>query len=230
MKRFFFILLTGALFSLHVNAQELKRTQPDISDYIPLLNAAGYEVFTFDLSSLKDDTYNIEFVIREYVDGVLVSGSPENDFRYFTRNRRMLSDFPEEVQKEIISDGHVYDLDKGILSLGKKLSIGFTPSVDSLKSVSIRLENMAELRQLLPLKPLTVSPFEGQYSYGSRPFKVGAIELGEFTPLVLVGSYWYDEEAQVVRFCGEDEIAADLSTKMLSKIPHYYLLGITVTK
>ena len=230
MKRFFFILLTGAIFSLHVNAQELKRTQPDISDYIPLLNAAGYEVFTFDLSSLKDDTYNIEFVIREYVDGVLVSGSPENDFRYYTRNRRMLSDFPEEVQKEIISDGHVYDLDKGILSLGKKLSIGFTPSADSLKNVSILLENMAELRRALPMKPLTVSPFEGQYSYGSRPFSVGAIELGEFTPLVMFGSYWYDEEAQVVRFCGEDEIAADFSTKMLSKIPHYYVLGITVTK
>lgn len=230
MKRFFFILLTGVLFSLHVNAQELKRTQPDISDYIPLLNAAGYEVFTFDLSSLKDDTYNIEFVIREYVDGVLVTGSPESELRYFTRNRRMLSDFPEEVQKEIIADGHVYDLDKGILSLGKKLSIGFTPSADSLKNVSILLENMAELRRALPLKPLTVSPFEGQYSYGSRPFKIGAIELGEFTPLVMYGSYWYDEEAQVVRFCGEDEIAADLSTKMLSKIPHYYLLGITVTK
>ena len=229
MKRFFFILLIGAIFSLHVNAQELKRTQPDISDYIPLLNAAGYEVFTFDLSSLKDDTYNIEFVTREYVDGELVS-NPENDFRYFTRNRRMLSDFPEEVQKEIISDGHVYDLEKGILALGEKLSIGFTPSADSLKYVSIMLENMAELRRVLPLKPLTVSPFEGQYSYGSRPFEVGAIVLGEFTPLVMFGSYWYDDESQVIRFCGEDEIAADYSTKMLSKIPHYYVLGITVTK
>lgn len=229
MKRFVSLFLTGAIFSLHVNAQELKRTQPDISDYIPLLNAAGYEVFTFDLSSLKDATYSIEFVTREYVDGELVTNS-ENDLRYFTRNRRMLSDFPEEVRKEIISDGHVYDLDKGILSLGEKLSIGFTPSADSLKSVSIRLENMAELRQLLPLKPLTVSPFEGQYTYGYRSFEVGAIELGAFTPLVLVGSYWYDDESQVVRFCGEDEIAADYSTKMLSKIPHYYVLGITVTK
>jgi hypothetical protein len=230
MKRFIFLILTGTILGLHVHAQELKRTQPDFSDYIPLLNAAGYEVFTFDLSSLKDDTYNIEFVIREYADGVLVSGSPENDFRYFTRNRRMLSDFPEEVQKEIISEGHVYDLEKGILALGEKLSIGFTPSADSLKNVSILLENMAELRRALPLKPLTVSPFEGQYSYGTRPFEVGAIELGEFTPLVMFGSYWYDDEAQVVRFCGEDEIAADLSTKMLSKIPHYYVLGITVTK
>jgi hypothetical protein len=230
MKRFIFLILTGTILGLHVHAQELKRTQPDFSDYIPLLNAAGYEVFTFDLSSLKDDTYNIEFVIREYADGVLVSGSPENDFRYFTRNRRMLSDFPEEVQKEIISEGHVYDLEKGILALGEKLSIGFTPSADSLKNVSILLENMAELRRALPLKPLTVSPFEGQYSYGTRPFEVGAIELGEFTPLVMFGSYWYDDEAQVVRFCGEDEIAADLSTTMLSKIPHYYVLGITVTK
>ena len=193
MKRFVSLLLTGAIFSLHVNAQELKRTQPDISDYIPLLNAAGYEVFTFDLSSLKDATYSIEFVTREYVDGELVTNS-ENDLRYFTRNRRMLSDFPEEVRKEIISDGHVYDLDKGILSLGEKLSIGFTPSADSLKSVSIRLENMAELRSSVRsaaagrLPGVPGSPFLWRGRNCRRLFDENAIQD---SPLLCVGNNCY---------------------------------------
>ena len=131
MKRFVSLLLTGAIFSLHVNAQELKRTQPDISDYIPLLNAAGYEVFTFDLSSLKDATYSIEFVTREYVDGELVTNS-ENDLRYFTRNRRMLSDFPEEVRKEIGL------FEKCVHQAGKYGGASSTPSFEATDGFSVR--------------------------------------------------------------------------------------------
>lgn len=231
MRHFIFIILAGTIFSLAVNAQELKRTEPDLSDYIPLLNAAGYEVFTFDLSSLKDETYNIEFIIREYSKGALVKDPSEDGPRFYINNRRMLSDFPEETQKEILSSkGPFYDLDKGILTLAEKLSIGFTPSADSLKRVTITLENMAALGQLLSLKPLTVPQYEGKYLYEYRPFKVGALQLGDFTPLVLVGSFWYDEEAQLVRFCGENELAADLSSEMLSLIPHYYVIGMRVTK
>ena len=72
MKHFIFVLLTGIIFCFQANAQEVKRTEPDISDYIPLLNAAGYDVYTFDISSLKDETYNIELIVREYVDGAMV--------------------------------------------------------------------------------------------------------------------------------------------------------------
>ena len=40
-------------------AQDIKSIEPEMSDYIALLNAAGYEVFNFDISSLKDDTYSL---------------------------------------------------------------------------------------------------------------------------------------------------------------------------
>lgn len=224
-------MLTGALLCFHANAQELKRTEPDLSDYIPLLNAAGYEVFTFDISSMNEETYNIEFIIREYAGGTLVE-DPSNDElpRFFLRNRRMLSDFPEEYWNEIIAQGPIYDLDKGILTLGEKITIGFSPLADSLKTVTMMVENIGALKKPLALKSQTVSPGKEEYMYDYFPFKVDKIQLGEFIPLVMLGSYWFDEEAGYFRFCGEDELEADLSSKILSKVPHYYVFGMSVTK
>lgn len=50
MRHFFFILLTAAVFGLGLNAQELKRTEADISDYIPLLNAPLFDSLIFNRS------------------------------------------------------------------------------------------------------------------------------------------------------------------------------------
>ena len=231
MRHFIFIILTGIIFSFSANAQEVKRTEPDISDYIPLLNAAGYDVYTFDISSLKDETYNIELIVREYVDGAMVEDQAQREgLRFTLRNRRMLSDFPEEYWNEIIEQGPIYDLDKGILTLSEKISVGFAPSVDSLRTASILVENIGALRKLLSLKSQPVPSGGREYMYDCRPFKVGEIQLGEFTPLVLFGSYWYDDEEDLYRFCGEDELEPDLSSKMVASIPHYYILGMCVTK
>ena len=57
-------------------AQDIKSMEPEMSDYIALLNAAGYEVFNFDISSLKYDTYSIQFIIQEFVDGKMISDTP----------------------------------------------------------------------------------------------------------------------------------------------------------
>ena len=231
MKHSIFVILSGIIFSFSVHAQEVKRTEPDLSDYIPLLNAAGYEVFTFDISSLRDETYNIELIVQEYVNGSLVENAPTvGPLRFFLRNRRMLSDFPEEYHQEIIAEGPIYDLEKGICTLGEKVSVGFSPSADSLKIATMMVENIGALKKSLSLKPLEVSPGKSEYMYDYRPFKVGKIQLGDFIPLVMLGSYWYDDEDQVFRCCGESELEPDLSSKMLSLIPHYYVLGMSVTK
>ena len=225
------MLLTAMVFSFNLHAQELKRTEADISDYIPLLNAAGYDVYTFDISSLKDETYNIEFIVREYVGGTLVEDPLYSQMpRHFLRNRRMLSDFPEDYWDEILATGPIYDRDKGILTMSEKISVGFAPAADSLKTMNMQLENIGALRRLLPLKSQTNSLGKEEYMYDCRPFKVGALQLGEFTPLVALGSYWYDEQYDLFRFCGEDELDSDLSAGMLASSPHYFVLGITVTK
>lgn len=231
MRHFIFILLASMVFGLNLNAQEVKRTEADISDYIPLLNAMGYDVYTFDISSLNDETYNIEFVVREYVNGALVEDPLASQMpRYTLRNRRMLSDFPEEYWDEILAEGPIYDRDKGILTLSEKISVGFAPASDSLRTMNMQLENIGALRRLLSLKSQTSSTGEEEYMYDYRPFKVGALQMGEFTPLVALGSYWYDEQYDLYRFCGEDELDPDLSAGMLVSSPHYYVLGITVTK
>ena len=96
--------------------------------------------------------------------------------------------------------------------------------------MNMLLENIAALKRLLPLKSQTNSLGKEEYMYDYRPFKVGALQLGEFTPLVALGSYWYDERYDLYRFCGEGELDPDLSVGMLVSSPHYYVLGIIVTK
>ena len=48
--------------------------------------------------------------------------------------------------------------------------------------------------------------------------------------MVLFGSMWWDEKANVHRFCGANEIDRDMSTDILKYIPHYYVIGIKVSK
>jgi len=198
-----------------------------MSDYIALLNAAGYEVFNFDISSLKDDTYSISFVIHEYNNGELVSNkSPLVSLP----NRSMIAEFPEEYQKEIISEGTAYDLQNGIYKVGKKISIGFFPAVDSLKRMKLSLEGMGSIERELILKLLEAPGWNRQdYWYHVLPFKTDSIGPDEFVPLVLVGSSWYDERYNVVRFCGE-EVLSGMTSDILQHIPHYYVIGIKVQK
>ena len=92
------------------------------------------------------------------------------------------------------------------------------------------VENIGAVRKLLSLKPQEVSPGKSEYMYDHFPFSVDEVRLGEFIPLVMFGSYWFDEEAGYFRFCGESELESDMSSKILSLIPHYYVIGIIVTK
>ena len=223
-------LLSGLLLCMGANAQELRRMEPEFSDYIPLLKAAGYEMFTFDISSLKDETYTIAFVTREYSKGELVSDSSRDGFTRTIANRKMISDFPEASQKRILDEGRAYDPEKGIYTLGEKISIGFYPAADSVKKAMLSVENMGSWGSTLRLQPLDAPGFEGQYHYDFRPFKVDTIRLGEFVPLLMVGSFWYDERFHIIRFCGEKELPADMSSEMLKMLPHYFLIGIVVNK
>ena len=222
------ILISNILIGMSItaHAQELKRTEPVFSDYIPILKDAGYEVFSFDISSLKDDTYNIGFAVREYVMGELVPDPLEGAFAL--TNRDMISDYSKGSQ--LIEEDLAYDVEKGIFKLYEKMTIGISPSADSLKNVSLSVGKYRIGRDL-PLKTMDAPGIFGkQYFYDTRPFEVNTISIGEFVPLVLLGTWWYDEDAQIIRFCGDDELAADMSSGMLKRIPHYYVIGVIVTR
>lgn len=164
------------------------------------------------------------------MDGVLVHDSSQDRFQMYVTNRDMISDLPEAQQKNILAGNSAYDAENDILRLAKKITVGFVPAADSLKKFNVDIENMGTFGNTLHLKPLKAPNFENSYAYDVRPFKVDTIEIGGFTPLVLIGSYWYDSKNDIIRFCGEREFTKDLSSKSLKLVPHFYVLGIKVIK
>ncbi len=65
--------------------------------------------------------------------------------------------------------------------------------------------------------------------YCTRPFGIDSFEAGKFIPLVFYGSMWFDAEHNLFCFCGENEIAPDLSGEIVGNIPHFYVIGIEFT-
>lgn len=220
-----FTLLYTAAF-----AQKIQTIEPVFTDYLSVLKEAGFEVFSYDISSLRDDTYSIRFITKEYVNGHLVENSAADRTSMKISNRIMISDFPEEDQKTILKEGGADDADRGIYRLAEKISVGFVPAADSLKRVRLVVENLGSLGGALKLKPINAPGQEKRYSYSIRPFQLDKINIGDFTPLLLVGSFWYDEKNGIVRFCGEREFPSDMSSPTLNHIPHYYVIGIKVDK
>ncbi len=48
-------------------------------------------------------------------------------------------------------------------------------------------------------------------------------------PLFLYGSYYYDQESDVMRFCGEREIDADIyKSSIVSNLLHFYIVGVII--
>ena len=207
-----------------LSAQEIKPVEPEFKDYIPMLENAGYELYTFDISSLLPKRYDLRFSIRMY-NGDKVKEYPQGGIT----NLLFASDFPESVS---ISPEEMADPEHGIYTQAKRLNIGFSPTpADSTKNLHIDVENMASKGTILPLRHVENAPgMKKLYEYGSRRFKIDSITAGEFIPLVLFGSYWWDEKANINRFCGERELSADLTDEILKHIPHYYIIGVTLTK
>ena len=114
----------------------------------------------------------------------------------------------------------------------EKLVIGLSPSSnDSTYVYSFQSVGGGGINGTLKLQPIYAPemPTEQSYRYESRPFElVSPVEAGKFIPLVLFGSFWYEPETGVSRFCGENLIKPDLSSEIVKSIPHFYVLGIKI--
>ena len=230
MKKIASICLAGTLLGMSAFAQEVKPIAPESSDYLPLLKAAGYEVYAYDISSLKDETYFFSVEIQEYVNGELVVPDEELGFTFSFTNRDMLSNFPEDQQEKIKAEGRAYDVEKGIYRLYTKMTVGFVPTSESEKSVALFFDGSMRYGTKLKLKEAAQPGYEGRYMYDVRPVKVEAFQPGTFIPLAVVGSYWFDERVGAFRFCGENEFPADLQSETLKLVPHYFVVGVRITK
>ena len=116
--------------------------------------------------------------------------------------------------------------------IGEKLVIGFAPSSnDSTYVYSFQSVGGGGFNATLKLQPVFAPemPSKQAYRYESRPFElVAPVDMGKLIPLALFGSYWYEQETGVSRFCGDKLIKPDLSSDLIKSIPHFYVLGIKI--
>lgn len=219
---FFLLCLTmGWAQNYSVNPQEAS-----MEDYIKLLEFAKYEAFSFDVSSLIDSTRVFEFYYREYERENMVA---EKRFCMY-ENRKMISDFREEEQKEIHEEGSAFNEANGVYQVAQKIVIGFTPlKNDSTERAYVDIENMAAGGVNMPVRPaVNTKTGETHLEYIPRPYKVSKFEFNKFIPLVLYGSFWYDEKYDFFRMCGENEIDPDKGSWTQKYMPHYYIIGMVV--
>lgn len=212
------------------SADTLGRIEPDLSDWVSMLEWDGYHINAFDISQLTDTTWNIEFQIREYAGDSLVT-SNKVGYRFVFPNRRMVTDFPEELRSKI-KESDMYSPEKGIYTAAEKITLSVKPQNDKHQlPVRISVVGMGSYSQTLLLQPIEDKAADREvYWYEPRPFTTDGFKEGEFTPLLLIGSAWYDPEFKIVRFCGEDEIDPEFKANILKDIPHYYVVGAIFTK
>ena len=231
MLKYFLIFFLSLISIIPLSAQSVKQIEPDFQDYITLLNGSGYMVYSYDISELKDSTYQIKLVIKEYElgkeDPITV-----HDFKYGNlQNRLLVKDF---MRREL-SDADLVDLksksedfENGIFRSSNKISVGFLPvENDSIENFKLTVDNIGTIGSRLKLRKVFGghNP-DGEFSYGTRPFSTPSFQPNTFIPLALYGSYWYDEQFDIVRFCGENEIDPELKAEILKDSPHYYVIGV----
>ena len=236
MKRITFVLILLSAISSVSRAQEVKPIEASIEDYIALLNQNGYQAYSFDISPMKDTTYQVHFEVREYVADNLEPVSIQPYGRGF-KNRTMVKDFfwrelsEEEVAK--IKAASV-DYENGVYSCSEKITVGFLPCEnDSTKVGRVFLDNQGNFGFGLKLKPINhYGAYDNQviYHYRTLPFKPSAFEEGKFIPLAAYTSFWFDAKYNIIRSCGATELDPDMSTEILAETPHYYVIGVTFSK
>ncbi|MBQ3255760.1 MAG: DUF5041 domain-containing protein [Rikenellaceae bacterium] len=199
----------------------IKVREPNVKDVMTLLERSGYQLFTYDLTSLLDGRYDITVRIREYENGVQTG---EDRVLGLGENKWLVSDFDPSVQAQITPEMMV-DPASQTYMWADQLNIGFYPSeIDSVAYASIESSMGGYPKQPFKLRP--IEKYNNRYEYGFRQFKIEKFEPNKFIPLVFFGSHWFDERANVIRFCGDAELTSDLSNEIVQYVPHFYIIGI----
>lgn len=231
MRRLLSSIIASALTVASVSAQSIKPQESTFEDFLPLFEMDGMQMYSFDISQLTDSKRIFEFVIHEYVGDSLIN----DNFSTFPMpkampNIRYAKEFGDQASK--IKPEDMADPARGIYSMAKKFNIGLKNYNDSTKSLLISMENMRQISERLPLRPVTFdNDPTPKYIYHSRPFRLDSVKDGEFFPLVLIGSAWLDKRFNILRFCGESVIDPALgNNRIIKDIPHYYIVGVKISQ
>ena len=134
------------------------------------------------------------------------------------------------VIREYNQLGMVNEMKGQKLKMAKTLSIGFSPrqsvQSDSMVTVSVHPEHQNGLARDLVLKSVPNAP-ETFYLYEKVPIRVSALRPNTFIPLALYGSFWWDSNYKICRFCGEKELTEEniMESEYFKHSPHYYIIG-----
>ena len=222
------ITILLALVAMAGQGQTIKRVEASLEDFMEHMAMYGYEVFTYDISSLRDSVSGFTIVIREYNQ----QGMIDEKKLYGFRTKTMISDFNEQDQKSIYEEKDGDDMERGIYRLSKSLSIGFSPiQSDSIETITLRSSRNDASPWKLMLKPIPGAP-QTIYRYQKAPYQPTSFSLDTFIPLVFYGSFWWDEQAKGWRFCGETELTEEKAktSDYFKYCPHYYIIGAVFHK
>ena len=101
MNKKTFITMMLALVAMTGQAQEIKMNETTINDYIPMLNAKGYQAYSFDVSAIKGR--NVEIYFKEFLDGKEVKDSPRENTLSFTSSLKLRQLYWESENKYVYS-------------------------------------------------------------------------------------------------------------------------------
>jgi hypothetical protein len=228
MKRIF-IISCMLVLSCAAFGQQIKTKNVELDDLITLLGASGYELFSYDITEMLNERYDITIVKKEFDAGKEVTSSNLT----MVPNKRLLTDFPESQWQAALDAGiTIIDPETKAIAHAEKINFGFSPSDnDSTKFMQINVPDLTRMRNPLKLRGLPMKDSDKKFfGYNTRPFKIETFKEGEFIPLILFGSSWYDERFNAYRFCGEREIDPDMSSEILKDVPHYYVIGVKFVK
>ena len=216
------ITILFALVAMAGQAQEIKKVAATPEDFMEHMALCGYEVYTYDISSLRDSVSGFTLAVREYNQTGMIHEEKSSHFR----TRIMISDFNEEEQKEIYATKVAADdIEHGIFRLSKVITVGFSPvQSDSIEKVTFRTSRIQAMTMPLTLKPIP-GISEPTYQYRAVPYQPSAFCLNTFIPLVLYCSYWWDNG--VYRCCGDMEMTEEKEkdSNFFKYCPHYYIIG-----
>ena len=222
------ITLATLVLSYTVFGQQIKNKNVELDDLISLLGAAGYELFSYDITEMLNGRYDIVVVKKEFSDGKEI----ESSNLVMLPNKRLLTDIPESSRQQFIDAGRVIDPITQAIELVEKIKIGFYPSDnDSTKRIHVGVDGRTLSISSLNLKGLMQKDSEKLlFFYTIRPFQLKAFKEDEFIPLILLSSGWYDERFNIFRSCGQREIEPEMSDEIYKNIPHHYIVGVKFVK
>lgn len=228
MKRIMLCLSILAMVSYQTSAQkQAERKDISADDILCALEMSGTFLYSFCFDSFNDEVYEISPFAEEYIDGKRIDkdinfsfGKSKVDVRQFGDKadswRELYGMAPSDSIYTKLSDIGIYIINGN----------------DSTVRSCINIKSIGTIDSVLKKRTATKGPDKGKFiNYSHRPFRMIPQE-GDciHIPLVLYGSYWYDDQCDLYRFCGDKEISPDMSSEILKSIPHYFIIGVDLRK